>query len=105
MEEITYNIELASGKKFENLRLNGNNFVSIEEITENDFDNLTTVIITDSNGGEQVLHNVELLQIQQYEDGFYFILEEMPVAKVKAMATEAQILFTAMVTDTLLEEE
>lgn len=105
MEEKTYNIELASGKKFENLRLNGNNFVSIEEITENDFDNLTTVIITDSNGGEQVLHNVELLQIQQYEDGFYFILEEMPVAKVKAMATEAQILFTAMATDTLLEEE
>ena len=43
--------------------------------------------------------------MQQYEDGFYFILAEMPEAKVKAMATEAQILYTALATDTLLEEE
>ena len=29
MEELTYSIELADGKKFENLRLNGNNYVSV----------------------------------------------------------------------------
>ena len=43
--------------------------------------------------------------MQQYEDGFYFILAEMPEAKVRAMATEAQIMFTAIATDTLIEEE
>ena len=105
MEELTYNIELASGKEFKNLRLNGNNYVSVEEVTEYDFDDLSEVTITDSEGNIQVLHNVELLQVQQYEDGFYFILAEMPEAKVKAMATEAQILYTALATDTLLEEE
>ena len=105
MEELTYSIELASGKKFLDLRLNGNNYVSSEEVTENDFDDLSEVTITDSEGRVQVLHNVELLQVQQYDDGFYFILEEMSEAKVKAMATEAQILYTARATDTLLEEE
>ncbi len=104
MEELTYNIELASGKEFRNLRLNGNNYVSVEEVTEDDFDDLSEVTITDSEGNIQVLHNVELLQVQQYEDGFYFILAEMPEAKVKAMATEAQIMFTAIATDTLIEE-
>jgi hypothetical protein len=104
MEELTYNIELASGKEFRNLRLNGNNYVSIEEVTEDDFDDLSEVTITDSEGNVQVLHNVELLQVQQYEDGFYFILAEMPEAKVRAMATEAQIMFTAIATDTLIEE-
>lgn len=105
MEELTYNIELASGRKFENLRLNGNNYVSVDEVTEDDFDNLTTVTITDSEGREQILHNAKLLQVKQYDDGFYFILAEIPEAKVKAMATEAQILYTALATDTLLEEE
>lgn len=105
MEELTYNIELASGRKFENLRLNGNNYVSVVEVTEDDFDDLSEVTITDSEGNVQVLHNAELLQVQQYEDGFYFILAEMSEAKVRAMATEAQILYTALATDTLLEEE
>lgn len=105
MKELTYNIELASGRKFENLRLNGNNYVSVDEVIEDDFDDLSEVTITDSEGNVQVLHNVELLQVQQYEDGFYFILAEMPKAKVQAMATEAQILYTALATDTLLEEE
>lgn len=104
MEELTYNIELASGKRFENLRLNGNNYVSDEEVTEDDFDDLSEVTITDSEGNVQVLHNMELLQVQQYEDDFYFILAEMPEAKVRAMATEAQIMFTAIATDTLIEE-
>lgn len=104
MEELTYNIELASGKEFRNLRLNGNNYVSVEEVTEDDFDDLSEVTITDSEGNVQVLHNVELLQVQQYEDGFYFILAEMPESKVRAMATEAQIMFTAIATDTLIEE-
>ena len=105
MEELTYNIELASGKEFKNLRLNGNNYVSIEEVKEEDFDDLTEVTITDSEGGVQVLHNVELLQVAQYDDGFYFILAEMSEAKIKEMATEAQVLYTALATDTLLEEE
>lgn len=104
MKELTYNIELANGKRFENLRLNGNNYVSIEEVTEDDFDDLSEVTITDSEGNEQVLHNMELLQVQQHEDGFYFILAEMPEAKIKAMAIEAQVMFTAVSTDSLIEE-
>lgn len=105
MEELTYSIELADGKKFENLRLNGNNYVSVEQVTENDFTDLSHVTITDSEGNVQEIENAELLQIAQYDDGYYFIIEAMSPAKVKAMANDAQILYTALATDTLLEEE
>lgn len=104
MEERTYSIELADGTLFENLRLNGNNFVSLEEITEEDFGDLSHVIITDSDGNVQEIENAELLQVAHYEGGYYFIIEAMSPAKVKALANDAQILFTAIATDTLLEE-
>lgn len=105
MEEKTYIIKLADGNTFENLTLNGNNYVSKTEVTEDDFTDLSYVTITDSDGNVEEMNNVELLQVAQYADGWYFILEEMTPAKIKAEANNAQILFTAISTDTLIEEE
>lgn len=105
MEEKTYSIELADGKTFEDLTLNGNNYVSKTEVTEYDFTDLSHVTITDSDGNVEEMNNAELLQVAQYTDGWYFIIEEMSPAKIKAAANNAQILFTAIATDTLIEEE
>lgn len=105
MGALTYNIELGDGKLLEDLTLNGNNYVSKDPITEDDFTDLSHVIITDSEGCVTEMDNVKLLQIAEYADGWYFILEEMSLTELKAMANDAQILFTALATDTLLEEE
>lgn len=99
-----YTITLADGTKIDNLELNGNNFVSQLEIIENTFvGNLDIVTISDGKT-EKVMHNAELVQIAHYADGWYFILREIPENERAAMRVESQVIYTAMMTDTMLPE-
>lgn len=99
-----YTITLADGTKIDNLELNGNNFVSQLEITEDMFiGNLDIVTISDGKS-EEALHNAELVQIAHYADGWYFILREIPENERTAMRVESQVMYTAMMTDTMLPE-
>ena len=73
------------------------------EITEDLFvDNLETVTIV-SDDETQELHHCKLIQIAHYEDGWYFIIDEMTQAEIDKDNTEAQTFYTAMMTDTLME--
>lgn len=102
--ETKYTIDLGNGTVLSDLTLNGNNYVSQTEVTEDTFEGMENVTITDSDGNEQTLNNVELVQCKKFEDGYYFVLREMTDAEVKQANNDAQILFTAVMTDTLLEE-
>ena len=94
---------LNDGTELDNLTLNGNNYVSETEITEDVFvDNLETVTIV-SDDETQELHHCKLIQIAHYEDGWYFIIDEMTQAEIDKDNTEAQTFYTAMMTDTLME--
>lgn len=89
MEEVTYSIELSDGTKLENLRLNGNNFVSETEVTADVFEgNLDTVVITHGED-EETMQNAELLQITHGPDGWYFILREIPAEQQRQMDIDA----------------
>lgn len=99
-----YTITLANGTKIDNLELNGNNFVSQLEITEDMFiGNLDVVTISDGKT-EEVMYDVELVQIAHYTDGWYFILREIPKEEITAIRIESQVTYTAMMTDTMLPE-
>ena len=98
-----YTVTLADGTKIENLELNGNNFVSQREITEDMFGGLDIVTISDGKT-EEVMHNAELVQIAHYADGWYFILREIPENERTAIRIESQVTYTAMMTDTMLPE-
>lgn len=103
--EITYSIDLGNGTVLNGLTLNGNNYVSQEEISEEIFDGMGNVIITGSDGSTYEMEKVELVYIQRFSDGYYFVLHELSESEIKEAATDAQVLFTALMTDTLLEEE
>lgn len=105
MEGQTYTIDLADGTTFENLTMNGNNYVSQEEITEEDFTDLSHVTITGSDGSEEEMDDAELVQVTQYTDGWYFILRPLSEDEIARRDVEAQTFYTAMMTDTLIEEE
>ena len=91
MEEMIYTITLADGTVMDNLRLNGNNFVSDAEVTEDDFDgNLSEVTIVNGDH-EQVMKNAELIQITHYSDGWYFILREIPADELEKRQMMAYI--------------
>lgn len=104
MEEITYTITLSDGTVIYNLRLNGNNYISDTELTEDDFSGkLDGVTITSSSGETEKHANMELIQVKQYGSEWWFILRDIPEAELKAASMDAQVLYTAIVTDTLLE--
>lgn len=74
---MTYTITLGDGTRLENLELSGNNYISSKKLTEDDFKDLSTVTITDSEGKEEVHEDMEFVQVTTYGDGkYYFILAD-----------------------------
>jgi hypothetical protein len=77
--------------------VNGNNFIT-DEAPEFP-DDLSEVVIV-SDGGEEVIKNVTVQQAAGLDDRYWFIF----VAQTPLGSLESQVLYTAMMTDTLLEE-
>ncbi len=93
-----YEITLADGRKIENLKLNGNNYVSKEKVDESLLkNNLSTISISDGKT-TTTMNNVELVQQVEYEDGWYLVFAEMPPLE----ALKAQMAYTALMTDTMI---
>jgi hypothetical protein len=110
-----YTITLADGTKIEDLRKNGNNYVSPVAIDEHVFTgNTATVVITnDEDEPELTLNNAELIQEMlivggavaneaeeplEFPDGWYLTFRELSDAELLM----AQVTYTALMTDTLL---
>lgn len=106
MEEM-YTITLSDGSTIEHLRLNGNNFISRVEVTEEDFEGkLREVIISDGKEYEQIMHDAELVQIVNEGAEWWFILRELSDDEKRQRDIEltlfdlqAQTDYIAMMTD------
>lgn len=105
--EKSWKITLSDGTTIENLRLNGNNFVSETEIKKEMFDGkLLKVIIEGIEDGKKVVNeykNMELVQIVHYEDGYYFVLRELSQEEINMAKIQGNIEYLAMMTDVDLE--
>lgn len=99
MDEKIYKITLADGSVIENLRMNGNNFVSDEPISEDMFiGKLSTVTIND--GEKDITHkNMSLVQIVKYDEEYWFILRTMSDKELQEIKNRADIDYIAMMTD------
>ena len=97
MEKFT--ITLSDGSKLANLEMNGNNFISKSLVTEATFeDNLTNVLISD--GTTEVEHtHMELVQIQEIDDKYYFVLRDLTETELEHIKDRADIEYIAMMTD------
>lgn len=98
MDDI-YKIELSDGTVLDRLQLNGNNYVSSKEITEQMFrGKLRQVKIT--NGTQvQYLYNVELVQITQEGDEWWFIIQEIDATQYALSDLNAKVDYLAMMID------
>ena len=95
-ENKVYTITLADGTVISNLTMNGNNFVSETQITSDIFeDNLFEVTISDGEY-EEVHENMELVQIAQYGDDYYFVLRDLTPAEMEKLSIRADIEYIAM---------
>lgn len=110
-EEIrnTFEITLADGTKLAGLELNGNNFMSKTEVTAETFNGKLGHVVIDGNKaldetgliGEH--SNMELIQIAHYtkakhgmEDGWYFVLRDIPTAELEKVKIQGDIEYVAM---------
>ena len=108
--EKSWEITLSDGTKLENLRLSGNNYISNTKITENDFKGkLSKVIIKETTEDGQVItqeyEHMELVQVVHYEDGYYFVLREIPQEELDKLKMQSDIEYIAMMSDIDMEEE
>lgn len=79
MEGLIYTVTLSDGTKLENLGMNGNNFVSATEVTEEMFVGKLAEVTIENGETTETMHDAELVQIAHYGNlGWYFILREIP---------------------------
>lgn len=97
MEEMLYNIVLEDGTKIENLRMNGNHFISEEELTEELFDgNLSNVVISD--GDNEVVHDhMMLASLKEIDMEYWFVLIDIPKSQIAIDKIRSDIDYLSMV--------
>lgn len=105
-EDKRYTIILSDRTTIENLRMNGNNFVSKTEISESIFDGkLSIVVISDNTGWEETHHNMQLVQVVYYDEsygvepGWYFVLRDLSEEEIFRNKVLSDIDYIAMMAD------
>lgn len=95
----TYKITLSDGMVIENLKMNGNNFISKNEILEDVFiGNLSSVSIEDSEGTVEVHSNMGLVQVKRYGKEYWFILRDLTEDELIKISQRADLEYVAMMT-------
>ena len=85
MDEITYKITLSDGTLIENLKLNGNNFISKVSVNAELFsDNCSPVIINDGTNDE-VHNNMALVQVSEVNGEYWFVLRDIAISELKQL--------------------
>lgn len=96
--EKIYSITLADGTIINDLKLNGNNYISQNEIKKEMFeDNLYSVTISDGDK-EEVHTNMELVQLIEYNGAYWFVIRDISPEKLDRMKLQADIAYLAMMT-------
>ncbi len=99
MNDKIYSVTLADGTTIENLRLNGNNFVSDIEIDKSIFDGNCHFVMISDGETETVHENMECVQVTQMEDEYWFVLRELSESELKEAKIQASIEYIAMMCD------
>lgn len=99
--ENKYTIVLADGTEITDLTLNGNNFVSQTEITEDIFEGNMAPVIIKHGDVEEVHIYMDLVQIQTYGEsmpGWYFILRDVTPDELERGKVRSDIDYLYMMT-------
>lgn len=94
-----YTITLADGTELTGLGMNGDNFISNEEIDSSVFENnLSSVIISDGEI-EETHGQMALVHLTQMDDEYWFTLRDLSVQELQEMKNRADIEYLALVLD------
>lgn len=95
-----FTITLSDGTTIENLKLNGNNFVSEHPIEKSVFDGkLSTVTFSRVGGDSQTYENMRLEQIMPFEGAYLILILPIPKDELNAMKIQSDIEYISMMAD------
>lgn len=99
MEEKVYKITLSDGTVIDNLKMNGNNFISSVEVDKAVFDgNCLNVTIND--GKKDDVHiNMELVQITKMGSEYWFVLRDIPESELAFIKLQSDVEYVAMMSE------
>ena len=99
-------IVLADGTTLSNLTVNGDNFISNVELTEDIFENNMSPVTIDTDDEHMIHDHMDLVQIVHWkENEWWFVLRDLTQQELNDAKTRADIDFIAMMTDVDLPEE
>lgn len=99
MDDKIYKITLSDETVIDNLKMNGNNFVSLVEIDKSVFDgNLLSVTINDGEKDE-VHTNMELVQITKMGSECWFVLRDITETELAFIKMQSDIEYVAMMSE------
>lgn len=95
---------LGDGTRLANLKVNGDNFISSEELTVETFDNNLDGVVIDTEDGPVTHAHMELVQLIQFQGEWWFVLRDLTAAELESARLRADVEYLAMMTDVELEE-
>lgn len=96
MDEKNYKITLADGRMIDNLKLNGNNFISKTPIDEAMFINNCSPVIISDGSNEENHPSMELVQVTENGGEYWFVLREFSSEELTQMKIQSDIEYVAM---------
>jgi len=98
MDEKIYSITLADGTVIENLRLNGNNYISNEPVNSAIFDNNCSPVMINDGTVIDAHDNMELVQVTEVNGKYWFVLRDISFEELKQIKIQSDIEYLAMMT-------
>ncbi len=97
MDSKTYTITLADGTVLDNLKLNGNNFISNTAINADIFNENCSPIIVSDGVNSETHNNMEFVQVTEQEPGkYWFVLRELSASELARIKMQSDIEYVAM---------
>ena len=97
MDTKTYTITLADGTVLDNLKLNGNNFISNTAINADIFNENCSPIIVSDGVNSETHNNMEFVQVTEQEPGkYWFVLRELSASELARIKMQSDIEYVAM---------
>lgn len=98
MSEKNYKVTLSDGTVIDNLKLNGNNFISNEIIDPMLFNGNCSPVVISEGINEEIHDNMELVQITQVNGDYWFVLRDIAISELKQLKLQSDIEYVAMMT-------
>lgn len=91
MEDKIYKITLANGTEINNLRLNGNNFISTAPVSADVFRGACSPVIINDGETDEIHENMELVQVTRMGEEYWFILRDISAEELKQRQLRADV--------------